>query len=52
MQFVDAKTGFAFTPAWARASYGDLDRRSGTVANLFTTNGGQTWEPITPQLAP
>jgi photosystem II stability/assembly factor-like uncharacterized protein len=53
MQFVDEKTGFAFTPAWTGASYGELDRRSGTVSNLFTTtDGGQTWEQVTPQLTP
>ena len=53
MQFVDAKTGFAFNPAWTGASYGEFDKRSGTISNLFTTtDGGQTWEQAAPQMIP
>ena len=53
IQFIDENTGFAFTPAWAGYVYGDVDRRSNNAKNIYTTtDGGQTWKPITPQLTP
>ena len=53
IQFVDKNTGFAFTPAWAGYVLGDLDQRSNNARGIFTTtDGGQTWEKVTPQLVP
>ena len=53
IQLIDEKTGFAFTPTWAGNVYGDIDRRSNNAKDIYTTtDGGQTWKPITSQLTP
>jgi hypothetical protein len=52
IQFIDYATGFAFNSSWAGSAYGQMDDRSSSgVSTIFaTTDGGQTWGQVMPQL--